>query len=220
MSENKFRTKVIEVKNLSSSLYLLKLEKGEINFKPGQHITLTIPGEDKSRLYSVASGSNDPTLDVLVREITNGDLSVRFRQMEKGDSLLVTQPVGYFTIPDNYQSEKITCICTGSGIAPYRSFVRSFPNVPFKIIHGIQDTNDALDQELGPNIEYIKCTSRSKSGDYNGRVTNYIKEIKKLDTNGYYYLCGNGEMIHELYNYLKSVGVNRSNIFYEEYFNN
>lgn len=220
MTEYKFKTKVIEVKNLSPSLYLLKLEKGEINFKPGQHITITIPGEDKSRLYSVASGSNDPTLDILVREITNGDLSVRFRQLKEGDPLLVTPPVGYFTLPDTYQSENITCICTGSGIAPYRSFVRSFPDVFFKIIHGIQDAIDAIDQELGPNIEYIKCTSRSKSGDYNGRVTNYIKELRNIDTDGYYYLCGNGEMIHELYNYLKSIGINRSNIFYEEYFNN
>jgi len=220
MSENKILTKIVDITNLSPSLYLLKLQKGEINFKPGQHTTLAIPGEEKSRLYSVASGASDPTLDVLIREITNGDLSVRFRQLKKGDPLFMTQPVGYFTMPENYNSENITCICTGSGIAPYRSFVRSYPDLKFTIIHGIQNMNDAIEQELGVNGKYIKCTSRSKEGDYHGRVTSYIKELKNLDTNGYYYLCGNGEMIHELYTYLKSQGINRSNIFYEEYFNN
>lgn len=219
MSESKIQTTLINKKEISSSLYLLYLDRKSINFKPGQHITLSIPGEDKSRLYSIASGNTDEHLELLIREISYGDLSIRFKQLMIHSPLQITKPVGYFCLPEDVQNKKIICIATGSGIAPFRSFSKSHLNLDLTIIHGIRDIHDSLIAELPTSVNYITCTSKTREGDYFGRVTNYIKE-QNIDPKAYYYLCGNGEMIHEIYLHLKKQKVSRENIFYEEYFNN
>ncbi|MDP2337343.1 MAG: oxidoreductase, partial [Bacteroidota bacterium] len=109
---------------------------------------------------------------------------------------------------------------TGSGIAPFLSFSKSHLNINLTIIHGIRDVSDSLIAELPSSVYYIICNSKTKVGDYFGRVTNYVKKIIDL-VETYYYLCGNGEMmIHEIYMHLKKQNVSRENIFYEEYFNN
>jgi len=219
MSELKITTRLICKKEISSSLYVLSLDRQNIDFEPGQHITLSIPGDGKSRLYSIASGNNDEHLELLIREIPTGDLSIRFKQLTINSPLQITKPVGYFCLPDDYQNKKIICIATGSGIAPFRSFSKSHLDLNLTIIHGISDLSDSLDQDLPTTVNYIICTSKTKEGDYFGRVTNYIKE-QIIDLDAYYFLCGNGEMIHEIYTHLKKQNVSRKNIFYEEYFNN
>jgi ferredoxin--NADP+ reductase/benzoate/toluate 1,2-dioxygenase reductase subunit len=219
MSAEKFNSRIIEVKNLSSSLYLLYLERNGLNFIPGQHITLGISGEEKSRVYSVASGISDKYLNVLIREIKNGDLSIRFRELKLGTTIEITTPVGYFSLPENFTNKKIICIATGSGIAPFLSFSKSYPEFNFMIIHGIRNNEDSLKTELSTSATYITCTSKSRDGSFIGRVTSYIKSIK-TDKDAYYYLCGNGEMIHEIYTHLKKENISKDQIYYEEYFNN
>jgi len=218
MSE-KIISRIISKKNISPSIYKISLDRNNLNFIPGQHITMNIPGEDKSRLYSIASGLNDKYLEVLIREIKNGDLSVRFRKLPLESLIEITTPVGYFSLPDNLFSRKVICIATGSGIAPFISFSKSYPDFNFNIIHGVRNMEDSLRQELSINSNYILCTSKSNEGDFTGRVTAYIKSLKP-DKEAYYYLCGNGEMIHEIFTYLKKENISKDQIYYEEYFNN
>ena len=198
---------------------MLFLEKKDIKFEPGQHISLSIPGEDKSRLYSIASAKDFEHIVVLIREINGGDLSNRFRKLKIGTFLEISNPVGYFTLPDNTQDKKIVCIATGSGIAPFLSFTNSYPTINLEIIHGIRNLDDSLMNEITGNAKYVTCTSKSSDGDYTGRVTDYIKS-QPLESATLYYICGNGEMIHEIYTYLRKNDILRENIFYEEYFNN
>lgn len=219
MIEEKITTEVKYIRNLSDSLYIVGMNKKNVQFIPGQHIALNLPGEDKARLYSIASGANDDNIEVLIREIKGGDLSVRFRNLNPGDSIVMTNPVGYFCIPPDADNANIICIATGSGVAPFRSFANTHKQLKFTVVHGVRDSKDSVQQEFSDNTRYLLCTSRSKEGDFHGRVTDYVKSLP-ISENDLFYLCGNGEMIHEVFSYLRKNGVKRESVYYEEYFNN
>jgi ferredoxin-NADP reductase len=213
----KVKVRLLGIKNLSSSLYLLQMEKIPFDFRPGQHITITLLDNNKSRVYSIASGINDNCTEILIREISGGDLSVKFRNLKTDNILEVAPPTGYFCLPTDFRQKKIVCISTGSGIAPFRSFVKSYPDSDFTIIHGIRNMEDAIDSELSVNTSYITCTSRTDEGQFQGRVTDYIKTIP-LQKETHYYLCGNGNMIYDIYSFLKGNKITNDQIHYEEYY--
>ena len=68
-----------------------------------------------------------------------------------------------------------------------------------------------------PEDRYKLCTSRDQQGDFNGRVTDYLKQ-KSLDSDTLVYLCGNCDMIYDVYDLLTSRGFPSGNIKTEVYF--
>jgi ferredoxin--NADP+ reductase/benzoate/toluate 1,2-dioxygenase reductase subunit len=64
---------------------------------------------------------------------------------------------------------------------------------------------------------YILCTSRDNRGDYQGRVTDFLM-AQPIKTGVDYYLCGNSQMIHEVYDILKDLSVETDRIHAEVYF--
>ena len=94
--------------------------------------------------------------------------------------------------------------------------VKSYPNLNFKIIHGIQRMAESYFSDEFKNI-YTSCTSKDSDGDFNGRVTDYLKE-NSLRENSVFFLCGNFDMIYDVQNILKEKMFSINNIFTEAYF--
>ena len=67
------------------------------------------------------------------------------------------------------------------------------------------------------NDRVTLCTSRDKKGDYNGRLTEYLKKAK-FHKNTCFYLCGNSDMIFDSMEILSDKGFGRENITVEVYF--
>ncbi len=65
--------------------------------------------------------------------------------------------------------------------------------------------------------KYKLCTWRDSLGDYNGRVTDYLLS-NEVDSDTLVYLCGNCEMIYEVYDLLTSRGLDSDQIRTEVYF--
>jgi len=61
------------------------------------------------------------------------------------------------------------------------------------------------------------CTTGDTSGNFNGRVTDYLRQTT-IDTATQYYLCGNVKMIHEAFEILAQKGVPTENMHAEVYF--
>ncbi len=61
------------------------------------------------------------------------------------------------------------------------------------------------------------CTSRDTSGDFEGRLTDYLLEAE-LDTDRLVYLCGNSNMIFDAMDILRARGIPQRQIFTEVYF--
>ena len=62
-------SKILEINNLTESTYVIRLEKSDFEFKPGHYLVLNVPGEYKSREYSLYSPEKAPYIDLLIKEV-------------------------------------------------------------------------------------------------------------------------------------------------------
>jgi Flavodoxin reductases (ferredoxin-NADPH reductases) family 1 len=209
---------VVKIDELPNAAYILRLEKGSLTFRSGQYVALNIPGDIQSRHYSIYSGENSDTVDFLIKEVENGVVSVALHQLKVGDKVLVEGPWGHFRIkPADVSTKKFLFIATGTGISPFHSFIKSYPELNYTLVHGVRFGEERYEEQEYPAGKYICCTSRDKKGDFVGRVTDYIKQ-HPVSPDTICYLCGNNLMIDDVHALLRSQGVNNNNIFAEIFF--
>lgn len=210
--------RVEEVRALTHETFSIKLPKARFAFKAGQHISLGIYGDYQSREYSIYSSVNDDHLEVLVKEVEKGYFTPKLRRLQSGDLVEVHGPFGKFGMePDDAETGKFVFIASGTGIAPFRSIVRTYPEIDYTLIHGVRHSNEAYDRHEYAGDRYILCSSRDVKGTYNGRLTGYLKDCTfAKETN--FYLCGNSDMIFDALEILKVKGFERDQIHCEVYF--
>ena len=206
-----------QIRQLAPDIYVLRFDRNGMNFRAGQHITLGIPGNNQVREYSIYSTEKDPALEVLIKEVDNGLVSKQLRKLIPGELLEVDGPFGYFTIPEQHLHKKFLFIGTGTGIAPFHSITGTYPNLNYGILHGVRYTRDTCERHHFPRNKYLLCSSRDSEGDFHGRVTDYLSQMT-LDIDTMVYLCGNCDMIYEVYDLLTSRGFLSGNIKTEVYF--
>ena len=206
-----------QIRFLTNETFVLRFDRNGMKFKAGQHITLGIPGNNEVREYSIYSTEQDSSLEVLIKEVDTGSVSKQLKKLIPGELLEVDGPFGYFTVNEKSMDKKHLFIGTGTGISPFRSITGSYPDLNYKILHGVRYSGEAYErQHYGPD-RYVLCTSRDETGDYPGRVISYLKQML-LDSDTLVYLCGNCDMIYDVYDYLTSQGFASSNIKTEVYF--
>jgi ferredoxin/flavodoxin---NADP+ reductase len=209
---------VTQIRFLTESTFILRFDRRGMNFRAGQHIIVGIKGEMDMREYSIYSGENDDYLEILVKEVKEGNISVKLRNCEPGQLLQVNGPFGSFGIePTDLNSGKHIFFATGTGISPFHSIVRSYPDIDYKLFHGVSYSKEAYESfEYHPD-RYILFTSKEKHQNRTGRITRFLPELK-VTSDMLFYLCGNGSMIYEAYHILRDKGVPAENIISERYF--
>ena len=206
-----------QIRQLTPDAYVMRFDRNGMNFKAGQHITLGIPGNNQVREYSIYSTEKDPSLEVLIKEVENGLVSKQLRKLIPGEILDVDGPFGYFTLEEQSLHKRFLFIATGTGIAPFRSITGSYPGLNYTLLHGVRYVDEAYERHYYASNRFVLCTSRDNQGDYYCRVTEYLKQIS-LDCETMAYLCGNCDMIYEVYDLLTSRGLPSGNIKTEVYF--
>ncbi|HEX2969811.1 MAG TPA: hypothetical protein VHO46_11990, partial [Bacteroidales bacterium] len=117
---------------------------------------------------------------------------------------------------DRY-SKELVFVATGTGISPFHSIVRSYPGIKFTLYHGVCFAAEAYERDEYDASRYFLCTSKEKSENGIGRVTKYLGKAQ-IRTDALYLLCGNSNMIYDVFHILKDKGVPAENIFSEIYF--
>jgi len=188
-------------------------------FEPGQHILLGYNGSIHKREYSIYSGTGDEKLEVLVKEVEDGLVSKQLRKLKEGAMLEIEGPLGFFSIDPELirQKKKFLFVASGTGIAPFRSMVRSIPGLDYTILHGVRYAGEAYDRHTYDPERYILCTSRDDKGDFHGRVTDYIKQ-NDFDKDTVCYFCGNFNMIRDAMRLLEEKGIPAGQLYAEVYF--
>ncbi len=210
--------KLMGIKNLTESTYILQIEKNGIKYEAGQHILLSIANSGDHREYSIYSGEESEYLEVLIKEVTEGTVSKQLKNLKIGDMLNVEGPLGFFGLDKNkINNSHFLFVASGTGIAPFHSMVTSYPNLNYTILHGIRNENEAYGKESYKSKNYITCTSRDDSGSFRGRVTNYIKE-HNFEKDTICYFCGNFKMIKEAMELLERKGIPNDQLHAEVYF--
>jgi NAD(P)H-flavin reductase len=211
-------------------VYRLVLD-APLPFRAGQFVNLAVPEAKPrpERSYSVYSSPEDPSvLELCIKLFEGGAASEYLRVRNEGDVVQIRGPFGVFTLRED--EEPVVFVCTATGIAPFRSMLfdparRADPR-PFRMYFGVRSQEDlfgvedleVLRQTL-PDFDYRICLSRPAPGwdGYVGRVTAALAEDFPAPTE-HFYLCGNGAMIDETRELLKSRELDRRHIHVEKYY--
>jgi benzoate/toluate 1,2-dioxygenase reductase subunit len=194
-----FSALLIARKWLTKNSIELRLERpAGFAFKPGQRIR--IYHADLKRDYSLASGPEDPELQLVIRVFPEGRVSTFLSTAEIGSPLSFYGPMGYFVYRPSQRTPVF--VATGTGVAPFLSMCRAGVS-GFLCLHGANTNADLLyAAELEKQAaRYVPCISGSADpgGRYfAGRVTDYLGG--SLAAGAYdFYLCGHQEMVRDAF---------------------
>ena len=212
------------------------------DFKPGQFVTLDLPIHEKLnkriRSYSIASWPDGTNVIELVIVLLEGGAGTNylFNEVRVGSELILRGPQGIFTLPDAIEKD-LFFICTGTGIAPFRSMSHHILNcnIPHRdifLIFGCRRFEDALYRgEMTdltakiPCFHYIPTFSR-ETPDLNGASfrTGYVHTIyeelcpqEESLRSAMFFLCGWKNMIDEAKVRIQALGYDRKSIHQELY---
>lgn len=225
----KAKHKVLAVRNFTESTYVLQIERAGFEFTPGQCVNIGLEKSGINREYSTYSSVNDDKkMEFLIKAVTNGKVSTALQKLKRGESVQLDGAYGKFTLKDIKDTkQKYVFVASGTGIAPFHSFALSYPRLNYTVLHGIRYLNEQYDYNDYKAGSYIACVSKSPADSktvlagrqelFAGRVTDYLRK-NKVDRQAIYYLCGNAEMINEVYDILRENEVNGSQIYTEVFF--
>jgi len=202
---------------ISSGHYLVGFPR-QFEFRAGQVIGVSLQEDGPRRLYSICSGEKDPEVWILYNVIEEGYLTPRMSNLERGETIWITEPRGSFT----GSREPAVWIAAGTGIAPFYSMLRSGLSGEKTLIHGSRYLEqfffyDEFAASLGP--DYIRCCSAEDDDHvYHGRVTQYLSDLGSVDPALIYYLCGSAQMVVDTRDLLIEKGISFDHIISEIYF--
>ena len=209
-------SKVLAVRTLTESTSVLRFDRRDLEFEPGQYIRVGVEGDPEIRDYSIYSGAGVDYLEVLVRRVEEGLVSKQLCDLDPGDDVSVGGPYGHFKLTESIRRKPLLFVSTGTGISPFHCFVDSHSGLDYRLLHGTGLCSEAYDADHYGD-RYFHCVSREEGGDFKGRVIEYLRTLEVApDTNAF--LCGNCDMIYEAFDLLQEKGLPTAQIHTEVYF--
>jgi toluene monooxygenase electron transfer component len=183
----------------------------EPDFKTGQFITLFWPDTPTyKRAYSLSSCALDRGFyEVTVKR--DGKMGTRIVDWAKaGDKMVVIPPTGRF-LPVYEPNKHLICIAGGSGVTPFRAFVREAScrqlETQITVLYSVRTTNDIIFDQEFRDLEqvnqkfnfYVTCTRLSAEDPWTGRRGRidapWVKEHIHDLPNTVFYACGPNELV-------------------------
>lgn len=210
--------RLLEIEHLTEHTFRLRTERPDSPVKAGQCFNIGLPGLGINREYSTYSAADAPYLDFLIRSVDSGLVSLQLRETRVGDLIELDGPYGEFCLKEPIDTTKeYLFIATGTGIAPFHSFVVTYPNLVYTILHGVRTKDECYHVQDYADGRYRVCISKPTDGSSAQRVTGYLADHLVLsDTT--VYLCGNKNMIIEVYELLYRQNVPSDQISVEVFF--
>ena len=212
------KASVLDNVEISPNTFILSFKR-TFKFLPGQVLALTTDDKISPRLYSIASGNSDRTIEILYDIKSEGVLTPKLSLLRREDKILYSLPFGEF-VDTNLPSH---WIAAGTGIAPFVSMAKSGLAANKILIHGARHKQlfyfgSFFKDTLGDS--YVQCCSQcDEEGDYfTDRLTSFLKQENDLSVNEKFYLCGSAEMVVDVRDILIEKGVPFNNIISEIYF--
>ena len=209
-------SKVLAMRELTGSASVVRFERNDLKFEPGQYIRVGVEGDPEIRDYSVYSGANSDHLEVLVRRVEDGLVSKQLCDLKVGDEVSVGGPYGHFKLTDEVRNKPLLFVSTGSGISPFHCFADSHSGLDYRLLHGTAFAAEAYEADHYGD-RYIQCVSREEGGAFHGRVTDYLRTLE-IAPETEAFLCGNCDMIYEAFDLLQEKGLPTAQIHTEVYF--
>jgi ferredoxin-NADP reductase len=215
--------------------FVLQIASGNFAFEAGQFITLDLPISDKKnkrlRSYSIASApANTDTIELVIVLLPGGlGTEYLFNEVHVGSILSFRGPLGHFVLPA-VMPKDLFLICTGTGIAPFRSMVnyihsQQIAHHNIYLVFGCRTQQDVLYhteltelQNKLSGFTYLPTLSReSETGFANGYVHDVYLQHCANKPEAEFMLCGWRAMIDEAKNNLLQLQYDKKQIHFELY---
>jgi len=204
-------------------------------YAPGMFIAIQedVPGVglQHSPYCMFVPSSADRTFEMLIRVFPEGPLSHFLSSMRPGTPLHFRGPSGRSMLPKD-QDEALVMLATGVGISPLHSVICHLAEVgdprPVRLYWGLRlvddicliDELDAL-MDAHPDFDYDISLSQPPPDwpGLRGRLTESVPPLLETLGGKRFYLSGNGAMCEEMEIALSDMGVDRTLIRQERFFN-
>ncbi|MBN2676039.1 MAG: ferredoxin--NADP reductase [Alphaproteobacteria bacterium] len=241
-------TKIIQMNNKLRE-FTIKLDEGDPSFLAGQFSVIglqTPEGTTVKRAYSIVSAPQDGdrhfyivlkyTKDKYDSEARPRALTPLLFDAKEGDRIFLSpRAVGHFTLNLAKEAKQLLFIATGTGLAPFRGMLRSYPEIlkthKIALLHGVRHSNDlgyrdeftTLAQANSKNFFYIPIVSQEDSWmGQKGRTGNVLSSNtietffgKSFSAETHAFFCGNPRMIEEGFKILEEKGIPSPNLHKE-----
>ncbi len=253
MDTSKYNASVIGKILITPDLMILRVDTDEPrqHFDAGQYTILGLYGSEPrsvnseaettpastnkliQRAYSIASSRTDTRqLEFYISQVKTGQLTPRLFNLDINDRLYVSKRiVGLFKLGDTPPQSDIVMIATGTGVAPYISFLRSHvierPHSKMVVIQGAAHQWDlGYYSELSflaktfPNFYYIPTLTDADERWQGERM--WIEELLEAGAHQknagivthpdktHFFLCGNPGMVENVSGWLIERGYKRN----------
>ena len=240
----------IEEQSPTTRLFTIKVLGDEpIDFKAGQFVTMDLPISEKRlkrwRSYSIANapdteGGRELEFSIVKAENSTGGSRFLFEEAKIGTPIRFKGPDGAFTLRQTGAEKDLVFICTGTGIAPFRSMIWDIYNrqIPHRNIHLIFGARYEHDILFRHEFEFFEThlsgfkfdVALSRQPDWAGHK-GYVHGIYTDGTSrdnreGYqnvrsdvdFYICGWSNMIDDaVAKLIVDLGYDKSQVHYELY---
>lgn len=224
----------IENENYNTKKFWIQIpEVTYFSFVPGQFVTLDLPIHDRPnkrwRSYSIASWPEGNVIELVIVILEGGaGTNYLFKNVEVGSELQVRGPQGVFVLPP-FIDKTLIFICTGTGIAPFRSMLHyiknnQVPHQPIHLIFGTRSQRDLLYyqeirelEEAIPHFTFTPTLSREAWEGCCGYVHGVYEELCKDKPAAKFYLCGWKAMVDEAKKRILLLGYEKKDIHLELY---
>lgn len=202
------------------------------DFIPGQFVIMEVPGLpefENTRSYSIASKPSKEEFELCISLNPQGKATPLIWDLAIGDTLQFSEPQGGFVLRQPLP-EQLVFICTGTGVAPFRSMLRhfreqGFPETEVHLIFGNRWEKDILYKEEfqalaseQPRFHFHTALSREAiDGAHHGYVHDLYKGKFSAAESVHFYVCGWQGMCADARENLKEMGFNRRQYFFEQY---
>ena len=238
-----YKLKVKEIRRetlecVSIAFEIPEEQKDIFKFTHGQYITIRkeFNGEEIRRSYSLCTSPHDNDFRVAVKQMYDGIFSTfANKQLKVGDVLEVMPPLGKFTTPiDASSSKNYLGFAAGSGITPIISILKTVlfeePNSSFTLFYGNKNVESVVfreelealkNQYMGRlSLHYIMSREAIGSPLFKGHITGekcieFAKSLFEPGNTDAVFICGPEEMLIDLKDTLKDLGVPEKYIHYE-----
>jgi ring-1,2-phenylacetyl-CoA epoxidase subunit PaaE len=212
--------------------------KETFRYRQGQNITIRarLEGQEIRRSYSICSSPLDDELRIAIKRVPGGLFSTYANDiLQPGESLEVLPPSGkFYTELQATQQKRYLAFAAGSGITPILSLIKTTlltePGSHFTLVYGNRHRSSIIFRE---DLESLKnrfinrlalhhILSREKMDIplHQGRIdAGKCKELcrRLIDVQGMdeIFLCGPGEMIFTVKDWLEQSGIDKKKIHFE-----
>ena len=194
---------------VAENIHELEFTKPDgLTFEPGQFLLIDVPLIDnpediQPRAYSIASSPNDDHLMLVIKLVGGGRASTWVKEgLKPGTEARIQCPFGKFILDANTQKEYVM-MCTSTGIAPFRSQLRTIlpgaEDRKIDLFFGLLNEKELFwEEELNSlAAQYSNFSYHVSAGDpsdewegFKGYVQQHASEVISDFSNKQIYICG------------------------------